>query len=713
MIKFLLESLIDFPKGTLLILIALLNIFWVIHVVFTKKNYKQRIYKAYLFYAIFTLFWVISNAYFQSKLLVVLSQSFSKFMALFANITCYFAIIGFYYFSCLVRNRLNKISLFPWVFMIFLGIVGILFNVIPDMTVTGVDISPAGDFKLIFGPYNNLFYLIGTIAVIFGYINFFFAIRNAKMQLENVRLFYILFAMTLTYGAVFLFIGFFPTYYNNYQYVWVPPAVSIVDVLIVGYAIIVRRFLDIRLLASSLIKMSFSLATSLFITFLVMVRFGSLIFKQIDWYYFMIFGTPLAILLFNKTFKFLNSYNFYNYFGGTYAEHFRRIGKYLRSRKTIYPSVKECVNDLEKIFTEKNKQITPRIIVVDGIIRRKYPKLISYFRQNKGALVTEEIKFIEAQKDEIIPFLKELEALGGVCMPLYHPSKGLVALFVLGQKSYNHIYTNEEIQALEDIGAYLSFVITGIIYNSELEAEVSRKTTNLKNKIREIKELLRQQSDFIAVTAHEFRTPLSIALFQIEDILTNRDKFKQSPAIAENLKVIDEALDNLKVLTQKLFTVQRYDLNKVPLHKEKVDIKDFIKGIYQDFYILMKEKSLVFKLNQKLDKKTFLEIDKAQMRQVMQNLLTNAYKFTPDGGRVVLSTEKDGHNVIIKISDDGKGVPDNMKKTIFDKFRTNNNASGIGLGLYIAKKIVELHKGKIWAQDSEMDGAEFCVSLGD
>jgi len=159
--------------------------------------------------------------------------------------------------------------------------------------------------------------------------------------------------------------------------------------------------------------------------------------------------------------------------------------------------------------------------------------------------------------------------------------------------------------------------------------------------------------------------------------------------------------------------VQQYDLNKVDIQKEKVDLKNFVKNIYKDFRHVMKEKSLDFIFDDKVTTKTAdIEIDKSQMRQVIHNILNNAYKFTHKGGEISLFMKKNEDGYLIKISDSGKGVPEADKKRIFEKFQTNNRtAGGIGLGLYICKKIIELHGGKIWMEDSDQGGAAFCILL--
>jgi len=144
-----LNALILYPKGSLLFLVAILNFFWVFYVVFARKNFTQKIYKAYFFYAIFALLWVLSNGYFQSNLLLNTGEIFALKVSIFANITCSFSIIGFYYLSCYIKNQ--TICKKSWALMFFIIIETLLFNLIPGLTVEGVKIFENGRFELILG----------------------------------------------------------------------------------------------------------------------------------------------------------------------------------------------------------------------------------------------------------------------------------------------------------------------------------------------------------------------------------------------------------------------------------------------------------------------------------------------------------------------------------------------------------------------------------
>lgn len=236
----------------------------------------------------------------------------------------------------------------------------------------------------------------------------------------------------------------------------------------------------------------------------------------------------------------------------------------------------------------------------------------------------------------------------------------------------------------------------------------AQKYQSLNDQYQKMQEILQQQSDFIAVTAHEFRTPLSIATFLLEDILHSKTKPKD---YKEELKVVESSLENLKELTEKLFAVQQYDLNKVSLKLKRTAMVHFIKTIYREFQPIVKGKKQKLTLQLSFNHEAYATVDQVQLRQVLHNLLKNASKFSDQGGVICLIVKQEKNQLIICVEDNGPGIPAHLKKSIFEKFRTNSSEGGIGLGLYLCKKIVELHKGKIWAEDAKKKGAIFYIQL--
>ena len=701
------DSIANYPKSSLLFVVAMCNLVWLFFILLNKKGWRQKIYRGYFVYAFFSIVWVISNAYFQSQFLTELSTNVAKSMALLANTAAAASSIGFYYMSCTVKD--STIPLRSWVLMGFLWIETFFFNLVPGLTVKDVLIFDDGSFQLIQGPWTGLFFLIGFITFLLSLGNFISAIRKNKVKIENVRVFYILFGMTLLYASIIIFLMILPYYFQNYQYAWIPPLMSLADVAIVGYAILTQRFIDIRTVISRFFKTIIAFSVSMLLIFPPLIKLARE-YKGVSLRYWEIAAIALIILLYNKIGNFLNSRLFYRYFGGTEAEHLKYITNDLRKKNVVYTSVQDFERDLQASFRRKLRGTQPRIHVVDKSFKKDHPKLLQYYEKQSNVLITEELKFSDKNQHQMTPLLKELESLGGICVPLFNPYKGLVGIFTMGEKNYNHLYTKEEITALESLGALVSLTFNNILYSSELQAEVANKTKQLKKKIGQINHLVEQQSDFIAVTAHEFRTPLSIAAFLLEDVLHSQVNSEKK---TEDLRVVEASLQNLKDLTEKLFAVQQYDLNKVSLNLQKIEMTQFVKGIFNQFQSIVKEKDQRLELFLAVNKKVYSNIDPVQLRQVLHNLLRNASKFAHEKGviKIHVKMDTDKRHLLIGVEDNGPGIPNHLKKSIFEKFRTKSSGAGIGLGLYLCKKIVELHKGKIWVEDASGNGSIFCIQL--
>jgi len=236
----------------------------------------------------------------------------------------------------------------------------------------------------------------------------------------------------------------------------------------------------------------------------------------------------------------------------------------------------------------------------------------------------------------------------------------------------------------------------------------SKTYDQLRSELEDMKNLIVKQSEFLALIAHEFRTPLCIALFQLEDMFSNH---KNNPTLLEDVSAMGESLYNLRSLSDRLFNIQKYDFDKVKLDMKTQDIIVFIKSVFNDFKVIFeyKNKSLSFISSLKIDILN-IDFDSGQMRQVLTNILNNSLRFADE---VIIDMYTKDEKCFISISDNGCGVPDIDKIDVFSKFKTSEtlSPSGLGIGLYICKNIVELHGGDIHVEDSILGGATFVFSL--
>ncbi len=334
-------------------------------------------------------------------------------------------------------------------------------------------------------------------------------------------------------------------------------------------------------------------------------------------------------------------------------------------------------------------------------------------KKQKDVIVAEELpfqKFKGGTKKILTSKLKELEA--SIVMPLF-ADKNLIGFLALGSKASGKVYKNEEIEEIIKIKNNLEVILMNILLNMNLQEEndlmksiVNEKTKVLQKKIAEIKALFDKQAEFIAASAHEFKTPLTVAILQMEELMSHKTETKD---LSKKLKRLDTSLDNLKNLTQELFDVQQLDLNQTEVTPEKTDMGVYLKRIRTEFAPLMKQKNIQIRFHTP-KKKVYGLIDKQRFRQVLVNLLGNAYKFTPEKGKAAIHLKEVKGKVQIEVCNSAT-IPEADKKHIFEKFKTKDAKKGMGLGLYISKKIVELHKGKIWLDEKAKDRTSFIIEI--
>lgn len=222
----------------------------------------------------------------------------------------------------------------------------------------------------------------------------------------------------------------------------------------------------------------------------------------------------------------------------------------------------------------------------------------------------------------------------------------------------------------------------------------------------------KQQTEFVNDAAHELRTPLTIIQGKLEYMLTKPNK-----TIIDEAEAISVSLDEvnrLNSLTNNLLVLARSDSATTQSNFELTTPDFFLKDPIEPFKDIINSQSKVFQIN--LLHKPVLNLDRDKIKQLLIILLDNATKYTPQNGTIKIYDQIEGSKYQFIISDTGMGVADNDKKKIFGRFyrvdkSRNTNNGGHGLGLAIAKQIVELHHGNIFVRDNLPHGSEFVVEL--
>lgn len=225
------------------------------------------------------------------------------------------------------------------------------------------------------------------------------------------------------------------------------------------------------------------------------------------------------------------------------------------------------------------------------------------------------------------------------------------------------------------------------------------------------------QRQFVSNVSHELRTPLTSMHSYIEAL--SEGAWKDPEIAPQFLKVTQEETERMIRMINDLLSLSRMDRGVSRMDMEWVNLNDFVSHILNRFDMIVKTDNNEKKYTIKRELGTqalWVEIDTDKMMQVIDNIMNNAIKYSPDGGVITVRLVQNLNHVILSISDQGLGIPRKDLGKIFDRFYRVDKArsraqGGTGLGLAIAKDIVEAHHGRIWADSSEGQGSTFYISL--
>jgi PAS domain S-box-containing protein len=222
-----------------------------------------------------------------------------------------------------------------------------------------------------------------------------------------------------------------------------------------------------------------------------------------------------------------------------------------------------------------------------------------------------------------------------------------------------------------------------------------------------------RKDQFLAMLAHELRNPLApisnaVQIMKVEGLGGRNSEW--------SIKVIEDQIKHMTRMVDDLLDVSRITRGKVDLQKELVELRDIVNLAVEASRPLLQDCS--HELNIAVpEAPILLDVDPARMAQVLSNLLNNAAKYTDEGGKISLSATRTGHDVLIKVRDNGIGIPADLLPRVFDMFTQadqslSRSRGGLGIGLTLVRSLVEMHNGRVSAQSEGIgNGSEFTIRL--
>ncbi len=243
--------------------------------------------------------------------------------------------------------------------------------------------------------------------------------------------------------------------------------------------------------------------------------------------------------------------------------------------------------------------------------------------------------------------------------------------------------------------------------NDEI-AQREHEISQLYDRLYQVDQL---KTQLFANVSHELRTPLALILGITEKLLSSHE------ATAEQNRGLESIQRNGRILLKHvndLLDVAKLESGKMDANYAEVDFAQLTHQTISHFESLAQERGLTYAVE--TPKALIAQVDPDKMQRVLMNLLSNAFKFTPNGGRVRCTVGVDGSNMVIAVADSGPGIPPALRESVFERFfqaeeSSTRRFSGTGLGLAIAKDFIELHHGTITIGEAPEGGALFTITL--
>ena len=239
--------------------------------------------------------------------------------------------------------------------------------------------------------------------------------------------------------------------------------------------------------------------------------------------------------------------------------------------------------------------------------------------------------------------------------------------------------------------------------------------TRVRDQVARLTEAERVKDEFFSLISHELRTPLTSIIGYTEELLDDEDADPLTDTQRKFLDVVQRNGLRLLELVNELLFIARAQAGKIELSKREIDIRDLAEQCVDTARPHAHTRSIELSLDIEPDIPA-VEADRSKLGQAFDNLISNAIKYTPEGGRVDVRVFHEQGSAVLEITDTGVGIPKDEQERLFEQFfrastATDRSIQGIGLGLHITKLIAEGHGGAITVKSEEGVGSTFCIQV--
>ncbi len=257
---------------------------------------------------------------------------------------------------------------------------------------------------------------------------------------------------------------------------------------------------------------------------------------------------------------------------------------------------------------------------------------------------------------------------------------------------------------------YVIFVLLGILATFII---VRTRNTRRAEHLRLLHEekSTEEKLQFFTDISHEVRTPLTLILSPIAGLKKNTTDKR----ILETYEMMESNGERILRMIDQVIDLRKIDSNSLRLQVAPTDIRQFIGRICESFSHSVKTRNISFTTVYSDEVPSTVLIDRDKIDKVVFNVIANALRFTPDGGRVAVAVDIDGSsNLRIRVSDTGPGVPEDSREAIFERFfqaKSRHRSGGTGIGLHLSRKMMDVHHGSIFVESSSPEGSTFAIII--